>query len=122
MGQLTETKLPEQKACYTREIQRRWGRSQVPEVLTLERCALAALALTEEQYLDLLFHPLLLPLLSEHFVDAIANTLRFELGDEPAVTICGRLVWGRLEHGPERIGHGPAAVRDEGEVHRRWRR
>lgn len=110
------------KRIGTRGTQRMRERRQEGEVLTLERCALTALALAKEKYLDLLFHPLLLPLLFEHFIDAIANALCLELGEEPAVAICGRLIWGRLERGPEGIGHGSTAVRDEGDVHHRCRR
>lgn len=113
---------PKQEVSHAVEVQRKWERSQVGEVLTLERCALTALALAKEKYLDLLLHAQLLLLLSEHFVDAIADALCFKLSKEPAVAICRRLVWGRLERRPERIGHGSAAVWDERDVHHRCRR
>ena len=105
------------------KVRDKWESCAVGQVLTLECCALTALTLAEEEYFYLLFHPQLFAFLSEHVVDAIADALGFKFFEQPAVAICGRLVFGRLEGGPEGIGCGSAAVWNERDAHRRcWAR
>ena len=79
-------------------------------MLTLEGCALPALALAQEEDLDVRLVLLeLCPVEPDLLVDGVADLLRVVFGDEAPLALCGGLVDRRAEGGGDGVGERAAA-------------